>query len=145
MKDIYDDLDVSSNLALFLFQPSSIAEEIRDENWVQAMDEEIEATVRNDTWDLVDFRTDKNLIGVKRVYKKKLNEEAEIDRFKARLVEKGLLQQLGIDIGETFALVARLDTTRVILAKIAHNNWKIYKRDAKLASLNGILEEEIYV
>ena len=36
------------------------------------MDEEIEAIEKNDTWDLVDLPKDKNLIGVKWVYKTKL-------------------------------------------------------------------------
>jgi len=59
VKDIYDDLDVSPNFALLSFQPSSFKEAIRDENWVQAMDEEIEAIEKNDTWDLVDLLKDK--------------------------------------------------------------------------------------
>jgi len=46
------------------FQPSSFEEAIRDENWVQKMDEEIEAIEKNDTWDFVDLPKNKNLIGV---------------------------------------------------------------------------------
>eukprot|EP00253_Pinus_taeda_P035323 PITA_35323 len=65
LKDIYDDLDVSSNFALSSFQPSSFEEAIRDDNWMQAMDEEIEAIEKNDTWNLVDLPKDKNLIGVR--------------------------------------------------------------------------------
>jgi len=56
------------------------------------MDEEIEAIEKNYTWDLVDFPKDKNIVGVKWVYKTKLNEKGEIDIFKARLVAKGFLQ-----------------------------------------------------
>ena len=145
LKDIYDDLDVSSNFALFSFQPSSFEEAIRDENWVQAMDEEIEAIEKNDTWDLIDLPKEKNLIIVKWVYKTKLNEKGEIDRFKARIVAKGFSQQPGIDFGETFASVARLDNIRVVLATTSQNKWKVYQMDVKLAFLNGILEEEIYV
>ena len=89
MKYIYHDLDVSSNFALLPFQPSLFEKEIRDENWVQAMDEEIEAIEKNDTWDLVDLPKDKNLIGVKWVYKTKMNEKGGIDIFKAGLVGKG--------------------------------------------------------
>ena len=65
LKDIYDDSDVSSNFALLSFQPSSFEEEIRDENWGKAMDEEIEAIEKNDTWDLIDLPKEKNLIDVK--------------------------------------------------------------------------------
>jgi len=57
------------------------------------MDEEIEVIEKNDTWDLVDFPKDKNLIGVKWVYKTKLNEKGEIDISKARLVAKGFSHQ----------------------------------------------------
>ena len=71
---------------------------------------------KNDTWDLVDLPNNKNLIGVNSVYKTKVIEKGEFDRFKARLVAKGFSQQLGIDFGETFSLVARLDTVREVLA-----------------------------
>lgn len=138
-------MDVSSNFALLSFQPSSFEEAIRDENWLQAMDEEIEAIEKNDTWDLVDLPKDKNLIGVKCVYKTKLNEKGEINRFKARLVAKGFLQQPRIDFGEMFAPVARLDIVSAVLATTAQKKWKVYHMDVKSTFLNGILEEEIYV
>ena len=83
------------------------------------MDEEMDSIEKNDTWDLVNLPNDKNPIGVKSVYKKKLNEKGEIDGFKARLVAKGFSQELGIDFGENFSLVARLDTLRVVLATTA--------------------------
>ena len=36
-----------------------------DENWVQAMDEEMDSIEKNETWDLVNLPNEKNLIGVK--------------------------------------------------------------------------------
>ena len=105
------------------------------------MDEENEAIEKNDTWDLVDLPKDKNLIGVKWVYKAKLNEKGEIDRFKARFVAKGFSQQLGIDFGETFSPIDRLDIVRAVLAIAAWNKWKVYQMDVKSTFLNGILEE----
>eukprot|EP00253_Pinus_taeda_P031596 PITA_31596 len=75
LKYIYGDLDVSSNFSLLSFQPSLFQEAIRAEKWVQDMDEEIEAIEKNDTWDLVDLSKDKNFIGVKLVYKTKLNDK----------------------------------------------------------------------
>ena len=65
LKDIYDDLDVSSNFSMLAFQPSSFEEAIKDENWVQAMDEEMNSIEKNDTWDLFDLPNNKNIIGVK--------------------------------------------------------------------------------
>jgi hypothetical protein len=56
------------------------------------MNEEIEAIERNKTWDLVDFPIDKTSIGVKWVYKTKLNEKIKIEKYKERLVAKGFSQ-----------------------------------------------------
>jgi len=52
---------------------------------------------------------DKPVIGVKWVFKTKLNLDGTIQKHKVRLVAKGYAQKLGIDYNETFALVARLD------------------------------------
>lgn len=51
---------------------------------------------------LVDFQKDKNIIGVKWVYKTKLIEKGEINKFKSRLVAKVFSQQSGIDFGNHF-------------------------------------------
>lgn len=47
--------------------------------------------------------------GVKWIFKTKLKENGEIDKFKARLVVKGYAQQNGVDYIDVFALVAKLD------------------------------------
>ena len=113
--------------------------------WVKAVNEEIDAIEKNQTWDLVDIPGDKTSIGVKWVYKTKLNEKWELEKHKARLVAKGYAQKYGIYYDETFALVARMDTIRVVLAIAAQNQWPVYQKDVKPSFLNGILEEEVYV
>jgi hypothetical protein len=145
LTDIYDELDANTNYVFIASEPVFYEEAVKQEHWVNAMDEEIDSIERNDTWDLVDLPKNKKPIGVKWVYKTKLNEKGEIDRYKARLVAKGFSQQPGIDFGETFAPVARLDTVRAVLAIAAQKKWKVYQMDVKSAFLNGILEEEIYV
>ena len=105
------------------------------------MNNEIEAIERNNTWDLVDLPADKNVIGVKWVYKTKLNEKGEIDKHKAILVARVFSQQPSIDYGETFAPIARLDTVCFVLAIAAQNKWPIYQMDVKFAFLNGLLNE----
>jgi len=50
-----------------------------------------------------------------------------------------------VDFSETFALVARLDTIRILLALAAQNGWIIHQMDVKSTFLNGYLEEKIFM
>ena len=65
--------------------------------------------------------------------------------YKARLVAKGYKQRHGIDYYEVFALVAGVDTIRLLTTIVAQNQWKIYQMEVKSAFLNGYLEEEVYI
>ena len=93
----------------------------------------------------VDLPRHQTNIGVKWVFKTKLNETGEIEKHMERLVAKGLSQYFGVYYGETFALVARLNTFKTILSTKDHTKWKVYQFDVKSAFLNGILQEEVYV
>jgi hypothetical protein len=57
-----------------------------------------------------------NAIGIKWVFKNKQGEDDEIVRNKARFVAQGFSQVEGLDFGETFAPVARLEAIRILLA-----------------------------
>jgi len=78
-------------------------------------------------------------------YKTKRNVEGKIERNKARLVVKGYKQQLGRDNVETFALIARMETMRTILAIEVQHKWKVYQMDMKSTFLNRVLKEEVYM
>ena len=65
----------------------------------------------NKTWDLIDRHVGRKVIGVKWIYRKKLNADNSINKYKARLVVKGYAQIFGVDYSDTFVLVARLDTS----------------------------------
>jgi hypothetical protein len=97
-------------------QPTSFKGTTKEPHWVQAMNQEIESIEKKKTWDLVDLPRHKTNIGVKWVYKTKLNEKGQVEKHKARLVDKGFSQQPSIDFGENFAPVARLDTVRTLLS-----------------------------
>ena len=68
-----------------------------------------------------------------------------ITRNKARLVDKGYNQEEGIDNGETFALVARLEVVRLLVIFACMSGFKLFQMDVKSAFLNGIINEEVYV
>jgi hypothetical protein len=66
-------------------------------------------------------------------------------RNKARLVAKGLSQVEGLDFGETFAPVARLEAICILLAYASCHDTKLYQMDVKCAFLNGFINELVYV
>jgi hypothetical protein len=66
-------------------------------------------------------------------------------RNKARLVAQGYSQVEGLDFGETFAPVARLEAIRILLAFTTPKGFKLYQMDVKSAFLNGVIQEEVYV
>jgi hypothetical protein len=86
-----------------------------------------------------------NVIGTKWVFKKKQGEDGEVVRNKARLVAQGYSKVEGLDFGETFAPVARLEAIRILLAFAASKGFKLYQMDVKSAFLTGVIQEEVYV
>jgi hypothetical protein len=65
-------------------------------------------------------------------------------RNKAHLVPQGYSQVEGLDFGETFAPVARLEAIRILLAFATSKGFKLYLMDVKSAFLNGVIQEEVY-
>jgi len=127
------------------FEPRDVGHALSDSNWVNAMHEELENFARNQVWVLVDPPPSCKPIGTKWVFKNKQGEDGHVVRNKARLVAQGFSQKEGIDYGETFAPVARLEAIRILLAFAASRGYKLYQMDVKSAFLNGFIEEEVYV
>eukprot|EP00253_Pinus_taeda_P016660 PITA_16660 len=83
------------------------------------MDDELEEIEKNNTWEFVPRPKEKNVIGTKRIFKNKLNENGEVVRNKAKLVCKGYAQQEGIDFEETFAPIDRLKAIKAMSQNLA--------------------------
>ena len=96
-------------------------------------------------WELVPRPKRINLIGTKCIFKNKSDEHGTIIWNKSRLVAQGYTQVEKIDFDETFALVARLESSWILLAIASHLNFKLYQMDVKSAFLNRMLQEEVYV
>jgi hypothetical protein len=111
----------------------------------QCHHEELENFERNQVWTLVVPLRYVNVIGTKWGFKNKQGEDGEVVRNKAHLVAQGYSQVEGLDFGETFAPVARLDAIRILLAFAASKGFKLYQMDVKFFFLNGVIQEEVYV
>ncbi|KAJ9543290.1 hypothetical protein OSB04_022997 [Centaurea solstitialis] len=71
--------------------------------------------------------------------------DGNVHTFKARLVAKGYTQTQGIDYDETFSLVAKIKSIRILLAIAAFHDYEIWQMDVKTAFLNGKLDEDVYM
>ena len=116
-----------------------------NKKWKGAMDEEIKAIKKNDSWELASLPKGHKAINEKWMYKAKKNAKGKVERHKARLVEKVYNQRAGIDYDEVFGPIAWLETIIPIISLAAQNNWRIHQMDVKSAFLNGVLEEEVYI
>lgn len=153
MKDFVNGDEVSEeeddlmNFAFYISSddPVHFQEAEKEEKWNEAMKMEIESIEKNHTWELVHLPPQAKVIGVKWVYKTKLNEEGKVEKYKARLVAKGYSQTAGVYYTEVFTPVARWDTIRSLLAVAAQRGWFVYQLDVKSAFLYGELQEEVYV
>ena len=130
--------------SVFSLEPLRVEDALNDPDWVKAMQEELNNFKRNEVWTLVE-RPKQNVVGTKWVFRNKQDEHGVVTRNKARLVAKGYSQVEGLDFGETYAPVARLESIRILLAYATNHDIKLYQMDVKSAFLNGPIKEEVYV
>ena len=102
--------------------PNGVQEALADPRWKAAMNEEMKSLQKNETWELVDRPPRKKPVGYQWVYTVRHKADGTIERFKARLVEKGYTKTYGIDYTDTFAPVAKINTGRVLLSLAANLN-----------------------
>ncbi|GJR39093.1 retrovirus-related pol polyprotein from transposon TNT 1-94 [Tanacetum coccineum] len=114
-------------------------------SWIIAMQEELNQFIANDVWELVPQPRNMTIIRTELVFRNKLDKNGIVSQNKARLVAQGYNQQEGIDYDETYALVARLESIRILLAYACALDFKVFQMDVKSAFLNGFINEEGYV
>nr|GEW17129.1 retrovirus-related Pol polyprotein from transposon TNT 1-94 [Tanacetum cinerariifolium] len=136
-----------SNLFCFIstIEPKNVNEALKDESQIITMQEELNQFIANDVWELAPHPKTMKIIGTKWVYKNKLGENGVVYHNKARLVAQGYNQQEGINFDEYYALVARLESIRILLAYAYALDFKLFKMDVKSAFLNGFINDEVHV
>eukprot|EP00253_Pinus_taeda_P033697 PITA_33697 len=109
------------------------------------MVDEMESLHKKEAWDLLELLARRKPIGRKWVFKKKTNAEGKLDKYKARLVEKGYSQVSGIDFGDIFSPVAKVASIRLLLSVATAFDFEVEQMDVKTTFLHRYLEEEIYM
>ncbi|KFK44446.1 hypothetical protein AALP_AA1G257500 [Arabis alpina] len=125
--------------------PKTYEEAMEDKSWLNAVDDEVGAMQRNETWYEADLPKGKKAVSSKWVFTIKHLSNGDIERYKARLVARGFTQTYGEDFTDTFAPVAKLHTVRVVLSIATNLSWDLWQMDVKNAFLQGELEEEVYM
>ncbi|RVW31862.1 Retrovirus-related Pol polyprotein from transposon RE1 [Vitis vinifera] len=86
-----------------------------------------------------------NLVNCKWVFHIKHKLDGSIERYKAQLVTKGFHQHPSIDYHDTFGLVVKPTTIRVILSLVLSNEWSLQQLDVNNVFLHGHLFEDVYM
>lgn len=115
------------------------------QKWEEAIQEELRALHKNNTWTLSELPSDRKAINCKWVFTVKRGESGNIIQYRARLVAKGCSQTKGLDFNETYSPVSRLTTLRILLSVANEKQYYIHQMDFKSAFLNGTLNETIYM
>jgi hypothetical protein len=128
--------------------PSTIADALRgaeSTSWNEAIEAELQSLRDNDVFEEVPIPRGTKPITSKPVFKVKLDQHGNVERFKVRFVARGFTQKKGRDYEETFAPVANLESIRVLLALAARYDLELDQMDVSTAYLNGELLEELYL
>ena len=126
-------------------EPRSLAKAKRRPDWPlweKAIEEELATLKAASTWKLEEAPPGANIIGSKWVFKAKKDAAGNIARYKARLVAQGFSQIGGVDYDDTYAPVAKLASSRAIIAMANRLHFKLHQIDIKGAYLNGVLSAD---
>ncbi|KAD3640121.1 hypothetical protein E3N88_29344 [Mikania micrantha] len=105
-------------------EPKKVTEALKDNCWVEAMQEELLQFQRQGVWKTCPLPKGKYAIGTKWVFRNKKDDKGVVIKNKARLVVQGYTQEEGIDYDEVFAPVARIEAIRIFLAFAAAKDFK---------------------
>jgi len=115
------------------------------DEWIRATYEEFQSMIDLDVWEVVDRPKDQHIIKSKIVYRLKLDENNHPKRWKARVVARGFDQVEGVDWFDSFSAMAHPVTVRMLIAAAIANNWSLSHTDVKVAYLNCLLNETVYM
>ncbi|CAB0020915.1 unnamed protein product [Nesidiocoris tenuis] len=117
--------------------PETYEEAARDGEWRVAIQKEIAALEKHQTWEPAIPPRDAELIDTRWIFKTKPDGSR-----KARLVAKGYMGNPGFN---NCSPVVRYSTIRMMLSEAVNQGWEIRQLDVPSAFLHGELDSEVYI
>ncbi|KAJ9553250.1 hypothetical protein OSB04_017295 [Centaurea solstitialis] len=118
---------------------------VKDPKWIHAMRRKLDALHQNNTRSLVPRPVNRNVVGLKWVFRTKYHYDGAIDRHKARLVAHGFSQISGLDFAHTFSPVVKSSTIRIVISLAVINSRKLHQLEVNNAFLHGHLNECVHM
>ena len=109
------------------------------------MTSEFNDLLKNNTWSLVPPSRARKVIGCKWVFRIKLKVDGSVDRYKARLIAKGFINNLKLTTVRLFSPVVKPTTIRLVLSLAIFAGWSLCQIDIRNAFLHGHLSKEVYM
>jgi hypothetical protein len=100
---------------------------------------------QTNTWTLVPRPPGKNIVGSKWIFKTKHRSDGSVEKHKGHLVARGFTQRHGIDYDDTFSLIVKPATIRLVLSIAVSRGWVLRQVDVSNAFLHGFLSEDVYM
>lgn len=135
---------ISHNIVTPIIYEKAISDP-QSSQWQQVMKAEYDDQMKRGTFEITALPYDIRAIGGKWVYKLKENSDGSIARYKARWVAQKYRQIEDRDFDETYVLVVRSDTSRILLFIASSLNWNIRQFDIKMAFLYDNMDRMLYI
>ena len=91
----------------------SATEALKCPHWKKAMDEEMQALSKKQTWDAIKLQKGKKTVKCRWVFAIKYKSDGSLERYKARLLDKGYPHTYRIDNKETFYPEAQMNIIQI--------------------------------
>ncbi|GJZ41906.1 ribonuclease H-like domain-containing protein [Tanacetum coccineum] len=125
--------------------PKSLSISLSNLYWRDAIYEEYNALIKNGTWILVLKPQNVNMVRSMWLFQHKYHADGSLNMYKARLIANGRNQHYGVDCDDTFNMVVKPATIRIVLSLALSLNCPIHQLDIKNAFLNGDLSDTVYM
>ena len=101
--------------------------------------------MENKVFLIVDRPQTHQVITSKWVFKKKRGVFGAVEKYKARVVARGFLQEPGVDFTDTYSPTVRQESIRLMLAMAASEGMQMEQLDVTTTFLYAELKEEVYL